>query len=487
MVLSLEKPRIAVGSDFRTVILLFGVLLLARCLVENAHAKRYDSDRQERSGFRCQPPVLDPTIFQSEVLPILDQRQVNCFAWQEFLSLNWVASSQKRGKPEVRTGTAEFGTPGDRRLLVWQTYKNVSEVFLPGAKAPVPWKQHGEAVALCQALAAREKFPLPILHETNEAGITPPAWLVGQNGKKVFFEIYINRDMFEFILTNKFYDAQHQYTAVQEGGPGINAPAGKTRYGNEGAVEIKAAWIEIDDPQRRSRFKLTEALVYDLSTSPQCQKVQMGLVGLHIVHKTPAAQQWIWATFEHVDNAPDLIEVRTHHVRPHYTFYNSHCPATAPQECETNTKPECDVTSQHCTPFHPIQVVRETPFSPEIRELNARMHDTIRAANPDSVWQYYDLVNVMWPGSSKPIPPGAKVPLPHGGMQPTILTNTVIETYVQTGATQKNCLDCHASATIAPTVQASAPRWGSDYSFVLRKACDPAVPAQQCHPIMRGN
>ena len=28
----------------------------------------------------------------------------------------------------------------------------------------------------------------------------------------------------------------------------------------------------------------------------------MGLVGLHIAHKTQHAPQWIWSTFEQVDN-----------------------------------------------------------------------------------------------------------------------------------------------------------------------------------------
>ena len=30
------------------------------------------------------------------------------------------------------------------------------------------------------------------------------------------------------------------------------------------------------------------------------------LVGLHIVYKTPSRPQWIWSTFRHVDNVPEL-------------------------------------------------------------------------------------------------------------------------------------------------------------------------------------
>ncbi|MGE0824974.1 MAG: hypothetical protein AB7G75_17405 [Candidatus Binatia bacterium] len=484
-----RKDRgITIGLCFYRSSLGFGGLLLVGLLIGSVQAQRQSFSPQESVGTDCRrPPALNPELFPSEVLPLLDQTEVNCFAWQEFLSLNWIASSEKRGKPDVGTGSSEFGQPGDLRPLVWQTYKNVEEVFLPGAKVPSPWEQRGDGDALdqCRSLVSREKFHLSLLHETNQAGVPPPSWLVGQNGKKVFFEIYINRDMFEFILEHKFYNAQHQYLAVQDGGPGINAPAGRTRYGHEGAVEIKAAWIEIDDPALWSRFKMSDAIVYDPTTSSPCRKVRVGLVGLHIIHKTPTAPQWIWATFEQVDNAPDHRDVHSRQFRPYYTFYNPRCGPPSSPACEVNRKPVCD-TSNACTPFHPIQVVRETPLAQEVRSLNARVHQAIRSANPDSVWQYYDLVNVMWPGSSQPIRAGAKVPLANGGVQPTILANTVIETYVQTGAGKKNCLDCHAYAAIAPTVSDPSPRWGADYSFVFAKACDPTLLAEQCHPTVKG-
>jgi hypothetical protein len=31
----------------------------------------------------------------------------------------------------------------------------------------------------------------------------------------------------------------------------------------------------------------------------------VGLVGLHIIHKYPGAAQFVWATFEQIDNSPD--------------------------------------------------------------------------------------------------------------------------------------------------------------------------------------
>jgi hypothetical protein len=476
------------ASYFRQLLCMLGMILLGFCVSHSAEARSPASTRRKESGFSCRlPPVLNPAIFPVEVLPVLDQSQVDCFAWQEFIALNWAASPNERGQPDTRESERKFGQPGDLRPLVWQTYKNVSEIFLLGGETPVPWEQWGDSGERCQSLVSKEKATLPVLHETNEAGITPPSWLVGQNGKKVFFETYVNRDMFEFIRENKFYNAQNQYAAVQGGSSGINAPAGLTRYGNEGAIEIKAAWLELNDPHLWPRFKMSEAIVYDADGLPNCRRVRVGLVGLHIIHKTPSTQQWTWATFEHVDNAPDRIDVSSHQLRSTYTFSNPQCAvASSFTACEENKKPECNAEENSCTPFHPIQVVRETPLSLRVRALNARLHQLIRSANTESVWQYYDLVDVMWPASSQRVPPGAKIPLPQGGMQPTILANTVIETYVQTGTGQKSCLDCHQAATIAPTIQNKLPRWGSDYSFVFARACDPAVAPTQCHPLLKG-
>src|SRR6202034_160551 len=45
------------------------------------------------------------------------------------------------------------------------------------------------------------------------------------------------------------------------------------------------------------------ALVLD-PQSGTCSTLTVGLVGLHIVQKTKTRPQWIWSTFEQVDNVP---------------------------------------------------------------------------------------------------------------------------------------------------------------------------------------
>ena len=51
--------------------------------------------------------------------------------------------------------------------------------------------------------------------------------------------------------------------------------------------------------------------------------VLVGLVGLHVVQKTKQLPQWMWATFEHVDNAPDSALGPVADIQ--YNFFDAEC------------------------------------------------------------------------------------------------------------------------------------------------------------------
>jgi hypothetical protein len=108
-----------------------------------------------------------------------------------------------------------------------------------------------------------------------------------------------------------------------------------------------------------------------------------------------------------------------------------------------------------------------------VTDVNNEIRTLIARSNPQSVWQYYQLVNVLWPESPAPITkfdgrPGPQIPLTDGGATPDVVSNVTMETYIQ----QSNCLTCHRRATIAPSQQAGdAPLWAADYSFMLSRAC----------------
>lgn len=430
------------------------------------------------------PPTLSPDLPADALLT--EQPEVNCFAWQEMIALNWKAGAP--GEPDPSAKPQSFGAPGFD-AVVWETFKEASEVFPPGGATPTPWGALQEAPAGCdtsglalkkgvgyRVLAMTSKFSealgeRQVLDEINEAGVQPPAWLTAQNRKNVYYEVRLNQDFFNYIVDpeNQFYDARNQYAAVQPGGQGIDLPTGATRYGLSGAIEIKAGWLEVDESEW-DQFLMTDAVLVEPGPEPRCRTAKMGLVGLHIIHKTPTMPNWTWATFEHVRNAPDRVEVAAGRLHPPYLFYNPHCePAGSPQ-CQPNRKPQTGDRRDV-----PIQVVREVPIPGYVKSLNDSVHAMIRKANPKSVFLNYRLVNVMWPQSGVGFPVGGITPLSQGGAAPTTgLSNVTAETYVQA----TTCLDCHQSAPIAcSSASGPNPGFAADYSFQLSRASEPTPPA----------
>lgn len=432
----------------------------------------------------------EPTI--SSVLPadalLTEQPEVNCFAWQEFIALNWRASPTQPGQPDPTATAAQFGDPGAAAPVVWETYEDVTRLFLPGGKTPQPWGTPGSGPpAECRGIvppaAAPGDEPLvlkmiqkfspelgdrQVLDEVNEAGVTPPAWLTAQSRKTVHYEVRVNQDFFNYVVDpqNQFYDSRYQAAAVQPGAQGIDFPNAPSQYGQVGAMELKSGWLEIE-PAQRGRYLTTEALIVE--PDGKCRNALVGLVMIHIIHKTKTMPNWTWATFEHVDNAPDRVEVEGGKLHPPYTFYKPDCqPPTAP-ECVPNRKPQMGDPMDR-----PIQVVREVPIPGYVRALNERVHATIKAASPASVFQYYHLINTLWPQSGMGFPVGGLTPLSQGAAAPTTgLSNTAAETYVQT----LNCLDCHQYAPIACSSGTGPdPAQAADYSFQLSRASEPSPP-----------
>jgi hypothetical protein len=411
----------------------------------------------------------------SSVLPsdatMSGQAEFNNLAWQEFIALNWLADPKNHGEPDPNAGPETFGTPNNPAPVVWETYKESSEVFQANAKKPSPWNDQRQLPEIFTAmhgkinlaatstfgvkgLGAASKFatgPHLDLSDFGEA-FTGGAWLTAQpmfGNHITLFEKRINRDEFEYIRHNQLYNAD-----VQQTFPGIILPDGSgkfSQYGKVGAIETKAAWIQIDDEKLWPLYKTSKAWVSyptEEGTPTPPKLVTVGLVGLHIIHKTQKAQQFVWATFEHVRNAPSTADIAKSELKDWYTYYDPKCDSAA---CPPNQKP--DTEGPNKTPYNkPTQVVRTQPISStttnNIQNLNNQVWDTIRGANPDSVFLNYQLVNVLWPNVNSPIENGAQAPLPDGSPQPPNqkVANTTLETYHQT----MSCMQCHQSATIAP-------------------------------------
>jgi len=227
----------------------------------------------------------------------------------------------------------------------------------------------------------------------------------------------------------------------------------------------------------------------------------VGLVGLHIIHKVQGAQQFVWATFEQIDNDPDASAQTPYYTPPAlpdnpnqkpstgYTYFNPSCdPRTNVYGCRQNELPGTPCASPPqagCDPYDaPMQITRVVPVDPTANGVTAYAWSLMPA---NSVFNYYRLINVQWPSRSFYVAPGSKIKLSDGAITPSasasIVANTTLETFEQT---KNTCTSCHTSAAVAqssekgfetiaahkqlevfiPPVNA-APQYASDYSFLF--------------------
>jgi len=466
---------------------------------------------------------LNPSPTVSSTVPndvvISNQFAMNCFAWQEFIALNWAAAAGQRGVADPNATPAMFGSPSASGLTVWETYKDKSEVFLPLGAEPKPWEapppppacQNAAAVTIAlqnprvQVLSMLSAFGDFRLDETTQAS---GQWLADQNGNLIYYDIRIDKGEFDWIVKNKFYNADVQNKTAATGvnpTPGgdyqVKLPAGCNEGGcpapQLGAIELKAAWRILTNPAEYGRYLTSQAVL--ISPSGVCSPATIGLVALHIIHKTALQPQFIWATFEQVDNVPPAATATP------TTFNSPNCQCTnqIPDSCLTSKPPSpvyqnCEAGQRVCAPnnttplpvtppynitascpAYAVQVTRYRPISnttiDPVADTNTAAMQLIRSADPQSVFQYYQLVDVLWsnspqdpytndkghPGPPAPLYVMQQVPEPVS----LPVANTTMETYVQ-GMT---CLNCHIAATVP-----NGP-YASDYSFLLGDATSPTV------------
>jgi hypothetical protein len=302
----------------------------------------------------------------------------------------------------------------------------------------------------------------------------------------------MNRDEFEYILKNDLWHREGLRKFVTTG-TGVELPAQKSTFGEVGAIEVKAAWRMIPEARRayfEENYKVAHAKVFD-PASGDWKERDVALVGLHIIKKTPHSPQWVWATFEHKDNAPLEGNPGTGKL---WNFFNPN----APVGYQPNfSSPPTKTTAKN----KPVQIVRvkQGQDDADAAPINTAMHALIEAKFPKSVWRNYDLISVQWPrnpGQAKPNPKVQKV-LPAGLPLPRVLANTTMESYVQLKTTgggagvspgttrdqgpdtgvlasdkgKSSCIGCHRISAVTPFFDPTTnKRWPTDYSTIFYKA-----------------
>jgi hypothetical protein len=392
-----------------------------------------------------------------------DEKAFDALAWQTFKFLVWPAqmSSTERGAPDTQRKITDIGGP-----RTFETFKADWETFQPHAVRPDRWGSYPDVATPCTnhpkinkgalVLASFSEFG-NLKQQVDLTGVSNV--LVAQNRTYVRYLAAYNEQVFDTIRSGRLYDAN---TLQQVNSPQRDAAVPAGTIEPEGALTVKSAWVELpeaDDPPHRridsSRFYVRKDAWLQDPVSHYCRQATVALVGLHFVHKTSSRPQWIWTTFEQVDNAPENGD----HPGKAYTFNNGDPRMRMKDVPDANYRiPLPAGTSGPGFPPKPYQVERLQRVQPVAEDTNRAWQTDLHKLG--SVWQYYKLVVTQWPET--PFSPkedatetGARPHPSCGGRGSYATVNTTMETFLQT---QRHCdpaitcMGCHNRARPADFV-----------------------------------
>lgn len=351
------------------------------------------------------------------------------FSWQMFIALNWPADGAGNPLP----GPLDAGDPDTPR--VWESF--ITKQALLG-RAPTP----------CGAAG----LVLQQFHQSDGSV------LVDQAGNFVLYETRANAIAGNYVMAQGLDSAAGQ-GRFRDNGSSISFP----RQGMP-SILVKTAWRPILSRQDGARYFTRSAVIHvraeDSATgSALCLPIMIGLVGMHIVSRTESGNgdEWLWSTFEQVDNVPTAANARdinslyaddlfpggcaapAEPVAGRYAFFDPDC-----ADCRVNQPPEGSWRWADKPPFarqDGVAVTRPPQIARcwKIFDSTAAMNDRWRAKLSGTVWANYQLISTQWRG-------GPITPIFERGEVPRYLSNTTLETYIQT-AREGSCMGCHAGAT----------------------------------------
>jgi hypothetical protein len=431
------------------------------------------------------------------------QRGFDFYSWLTFIALNSPATDPDR--KGIEGGRADTPT-------VWEDGRNfiqLLDVMLPGGATPT-WGQRVIPQA-CLGLHALhpDRMVVKMIEESyNQPFKTGP--LVDQRNNYAIFDILMNKSMFDYIVTHNLYSRKGQ-SAQENSNLRIDFPPGRPDKNDPGSIMIKVSWKILEPEDDKSKFHHVEALVAmpttdDEQSDPPCLEKTLGLVGFHVVHKTINRPQWIWTSFEHVDNVPEQKDIDTHTLKSSYNFYDRSCTADCPinetpprpWDPEPGNKLKFRLRADGKVLFN-SQIVRTIPLSDATRRIN----DKFQAILSDTVWKNYMLIGTQWPSAfpctadqsllkdaPDPFTDFDKQPDMNCAPAPTFLANSTLETFSQGNIPQasSSCMACHGNSTSylrrqrdvkSPNSPKAAKDAGdvktmfmsqSDFTFMLEKA-----------------
>ena len=456
----------------------------------------------------------------------------NIYSWQALVAINWPLDA----KGKALQNFTDDGSPA------WLQWKEAFQVYRADGKKPAAWDSTrtdsglGLKSSLLNDRDSRiilsSRTPTHTGHD-NIADETDQAFagkLFDQNGEVVVYEVLMNKEEFDYVVENKLYNINGQLE-FSKTNTEANFPKGNYEKGQLGATEIKLAWrILKDSDPHKDRYFRDEGYIIN-ETTGQPEKALLGLIGFHISQKTPTGKQWVWSTFEHIDNLDqNTIEVDGETVVIHPTLTDPNCETCPVNVDATNT----GNTYEHHTTAHgnywkitndpkkyyadasimKTQSKRMIDIPVRVKQINTMMQDYFKQQG--SIWQYYQLIDTQYPVSQDVKPaistkteyhlPESVVNKSGGKPNLTFLTNISMETFFQGGNQvaglmensqsdmtifgTESCVGCHSSAYLFDSytikndsiIMGKGTQLSGDFSWLLKKAqwdLDAPIPASK--------
>ncbi|MGZ4829277.1 MAG: hypothetical protein ACXV78_06500 [Candidatus Angelobacter sp.] len=433
------------------------------------------ADSESYTGdFPPVPTTIDKTcaVIPLDMSGTPEQSGADLYSWLTFVSVNWPVD------PTTCTADPNTSILSGTQNPTWLTFLSNDEVFVPSPQTPANWcyspGARGKAGATpakfasteaaatarrnvklahlppkVRALAQKHPAVQLFLHHNAKghdllastthmkAAVSPQLQSIldatgepvtDQNGRFVRYTINIGEDEYNYIMAQSLWKNSGQSAAKD-----LSFPySGQSSATELGAMEFKAAWKVLGQNDNPSHFFTQQAIVYNDENgtpSPGANPVTVGLVGLHITHKTKKQQKWLWSTFEQVENDTQ-------------SFFNPKCSASqCPPNVETATQPYYELNPDGSPHNQPVQVV------PAVQTTAASLNTTFQGLLPNTPWAYYKLISTQWVGELGQAPKPAK------------LGNSVLETFVSK-TIPYSCMDCHNFAS-------DSKGFKSDFSFIM--------------------
>lgn len=307
---------------------------------------------------------------------------------------------------------------------------------------------------------------------STEQGEADGQVLFGQNGQPVYYGLHAN-DVFAYFATGQIDhqiappNAPFPTTAAQLNAIKAFGLAHSKTFPDANAltVELKTAWIETAGLANANQYITINATVpnYTQKTSTQwtatgTRQATLALVGMHVVGSTSNHPEMLWATFEHVNNAPNdaysyrLANNSVKNVLKNqvgtwlFSANNPPGPTNQKRQFASGT----GITAMPGQTIGPANVLRLNPWGTNPTAAQAVNNDTdIISINNSVLTQLaagdirknYIMTGTTWTINGAPSQPSSNQ------VGTNRMANTAMETFSQT----TNCFGCHDFAPAFPT------------------------------------